>query len=151
MESSLASAEATLYCCPICRGQVRPESLQSADDLTCPCCGHALWFVRELTHGGPARAMLLTEFLDVGDTAKHVDEILLATGYPSRLNLDLSRLRFLPNSVLKLLLALRDRLKFVGGALVITGLRVRNYNTLTRAHLTNAFDINDDLQTASAT
>ncbi len=148
MKSARANPEAALYRCPACRGQVGPESLDAADGLTCPCCGRALWFVREPTQGGPARAMLLTEVLDLGATAKQVDEILLATGYPGRLNLDLSRLRFLPNSVLKFLLALRGRLNLVGGALAISGLCLRKHDTLRRAGLTSVFGINEDPQTA---
>ena len=80
--------------------------------------------------------------------ALEVHQLLEATGRPNRLIVDLSRLRFLPNSVLKALLALRDRLNLVGGALVIAGLHARNYNTLKRAHLTNVFRISDDPQKA---
>lgn len=95
--------------------------------------------------------MLLTEFIDVGDTRRQLVAILAATRNPSRLILDLSRLHFLPNSVLKLLVALRGRLNLTGGTLVISGLCLRNYNTLRRAHLTTVLSIRDCPETASTT
>jgi len=151
MTSSAANPAAGSYGCPICGDRLSADFLLATDDSACPCCGQALWFVRGPACEGGTSVMLLTEFIDGGDTRKQVNAILAATRHPSRLILDLSRLRFLPNSILRLLLALQGRLGSTGGALAISGLRLRNYNTLRKAHLTKVLCIGDEPEELSAT
>jgi anti-anti-sigma regulatory factor len=86
----------------------------------------------------------VTELINERDTVKQVGEVLAAAGDRRRLIVDLSRLRFLPNSVVKVLLALQRRLRALDGSLMICGLHPANYHALKRARLTTVLNICDD-------
>ncbi len=144
MSPSVGNALGARFCCPTCGSQISPESLEPAESRLRPPCGHVLWFVRRPMGGDWVVVALVTELISERDTIKQVGEVLAATGGGQRLVLDLSRLRFLPSSVLKLLLALQRRLQSLGGVLVVCGLHPGNYNALRRARLTTVLSIRDD-------
>jgi anti-anti-sigma regulatory factor len=107
-------------------------------------CGQSLWFVERPMNDTCVVVAPVTELINEGDTVKQVGEVLAAAGNRRRLVVDLSRLRFLPNSVIKVLLALQRRLRALGGSLTICGLHPANYHALRRARLTTVLNICDD-------
>ncbi len=145
MDPSIHGPEGHLDCCPLCGSPVNLEPINGSG-VPCPRCGRPLWFVRKSLDGA-AVITFLTGLVSAHATAQQVDELLAAAGPCSRLVLDLSRLRFLPASFLKLLVLLNHRL----GPSVSTricGLDELNSTSLRRTRIDRLFEICADQQKA---
>jgi anti-anti-sigma regulatory factor len=114
--------------------------------LQCPRCGRPLWFLSK-TVDDAVVITFLTGLVSGHATAQQVDELLAAIGRCARLVLDLSRLRFVPPSFLKLLVLLNHRLAS-SVHLRICGLDEQNSTMLRRTRIDRLFEVFGNQQQA---
>ncbi len=145
MHSSRHSPPGHVDRCPWCGFSVNLEGVNGAG-ARCPRCGKPLWFVCK-TVDEAVVITFLTGLVSGHATAQQVDELLEALAPCSRLVLDLSRLRFVPPSFLKLLVLLNHRLASTV-PMRICGLDEQNSTMLRRTRIDRLFEVFGDQRQA---
>jgi len=132
-------------CCPVCGTALAVEAANGSG-RTCPKCKRPLWFVRKAVEDAVV-ITFLTGLVSAHATPQQVDELLAAIGPCARVVLDLSRLRFMPASFLKLLVLLNHRLD-PRICTRMCGLDAMNSTALRRTRIDRLFDICENQEEA---
>jgi anti-anti-sigma regulatory factor len=134
-------------CCPQCGGTIALSSSSPAEDVVCPHCAQALWFVRK-SQGGSVILTFLPGLRTGSESALRMDEVFAAIGESSQVVVNVSRLRLVNSLFLSMLVRLHLRLESANARLKICGLRPEGLDVFRATRLDHLLDVCPDEQTA---
>jgi anti-anti-sigma factor len=134
-------------CCPYCGTAVDISPSESSGDTPCLQCQQLLWFVRK-SIDGVAVLTFLPGLMVGSESGGKVEEVFASLGDAHRVVVNFSRLRLASSLFLGMMIALRRKVKAVGGDVKVCELAPVVESSFRATQLQSLFEIYPDEQAA---
>ena len=140
MDKSLQMIREHCNSCPYCGATVDLQRSEPQGDTPCLQCQQLLWFVRKSVEG--VTVLTFLPGLMVGcESGGKADEVFASLGGSYRVVINLSRLRLASSLFLGMMVALRRKLKAVGGNVKVCALAPVVEDSFRATQLHSLFEI----------
>jgi len=133
--------------CPVCGETVVVGPLQLPGEVSCPKCGHVLWFHRRVVNGITIIDAISGK-VAINQEIDKVSGVIIQDGNPPSVIMNLANIQFVSSSFIAGLVALHKRMRNAKGKMVVCEMSPIVRETLHGAKLDKLLNIVDTEQEA---